>query len=759
MPTPSVGMAPNTKQQRLGENALSGLLRMLPAIVLLLCSVSATAQPADPPPADQQQGEATLPEVLVQPGQQPAPPPVAPPPDAYDLPLSYPGLSQLEFGGLGSALRSDLSVFDSPRAISVIDPQQLTERQPRNMVEALEREVGVLMQRTGAGQASPFVRGLTGPQTLILVDGVRMNNSTFRFGPNQYFALIDPGIIERIEIVRGPQSVLWGSDAIGGVINVVTRSAERGFCDFIGGEFVERFATADAASYSRMNVEGSYRRLGVFGGGSYMNVNDLDRGGDLGRQPFTNYSQYAGDLKFDYLLGRGQLLTVALQHLEQTDVPRTDKFPGEVRLFSPQQRDLAYVRWQGEDRGGVFDAFMFTASFQRQKEGQLKRKPPASITEDRGEFDVETTGFNLALSTELGMPGRLIYGVDWFHDEIDSVKNRVDLASGASTPLVPQFPNDSYYERVGAFLQWELLLTERLWAVSGVRFTHIDLGATVALFDPDDPEADPVDTPINPDFQDWTGSVGLTYQLHPRLHLVGSISEGFRAPSLDELTSYSDNVNEGIDIPNPELSPETSINYEVGLKFDYDRLRAQTFVFWTTLDDLLARQAVNSIPDPGGGPGDTIDVLQRRNVGRAELQGFELAAELLLSPQWSAYGNLTYIYGQNITDAEPLSRIPPTQGVIGLRWRDRRGCNWFDVYGWLVARQARLSARDVRDSRIPDGGTPGYGTVNVRLGRYIGRCQRITLGIENIFDQAYRVHGSGVDGPGISGTFGYELFY
>ena len=138
------------------------------------------------------------------------------------------------------------------------------------MIEALEREVGVMMQRTGAGQASPFVRGLTGPQVLILVDGVRMNNSTFRYGPNQYFATIDPGTIERIEVVRGPQSVLWGSDAIGGVINVVTRSTDPGCCNFTGGEFIERFSTADSGSYSRLSVEGSVNRWGVFGGASYL---------------------------------------------------------------------------------------------------------------------------------------------------------------------------------------------------------------------------------------------------------------------------------------------------------------------------------------------------------------------------------------------------------------------------------------------------------------------------------------------------------
>ncbi len=724
------------------------------------------AQPADdtPDPASpfrQEEEEPTLPEVLVRPDdvEPDYPPPAESTSSPYDLPLSYPSLFQQQFEGLDSALRSNVSVFDSPQAVSIVDLQNLTERQPSNMIEALEREVGVLMQRTGNGQASPFVRGLTGNQTLILVDGIRMNNSTFRFGPNQYFATVDPGMIQRIEVVRGPQSVLFGSDAIGGVINVITRSARTGIGDYLGGQFVERYTTADSSSYTRLNVEASRRQLGVFAGGSYLNANDLYRGGDLGTQPFTGYSQYAGDVKFDYLLADDQLLTVSLQHHEQMDVPRTDKWPGESRLFDPQQRNLGYIRWQGRDVGGVLDAFMFTASFARQKEGTLKRKPPTSLLEDRSEFNVNTTGLTLVLTSELSWLGRLTYGVDWYHDDVTANKFRHDL-SGAlpPSPRLAQFPDDSQYERVGAFLQWETDVTERLSATSGVRFSNIEAGATVALFDPDDLGAPPVDTPIAPNFQDWTASVGLSYELNPCLRLVGSVGEGFRAPSLDELTSVSDNVNEGIDIPNPDLGPETSINYEVGLKADYERIRAQSFVFWTDLDDLSVREVVGQIPDPDS-LGDTIDLLSRRNVGSAQVQGFELAGEYLFTPQWSTYGNLTYIYGQNATDDEPLSRTPPTQGLICLRWRDRCARNWVEVYGWLVGRQDRLSARDIRDSRIPADGTPGYATLNLRLGSRVGESQRVTLGLENITNKAYRVHGSGVDGPGISGHIGYELLY
>jgi len=708
----------------------------------------------------EEQPEGTLPPVEVRPPETLPPVEVTPPvSDAFDLPFSYPSLSDLEFEGFGSALRSTRSIFDDPRHVTIVDPLRLQERMPVDMINALETEVGVLMQRTGSGHVSPFIRGLTGPQTLLLIDGIRLTNSTFRSGPNQNFASIDPAMIDRIEVVRGPQSVLWGSDAIGGVINVVTRSASDGFSyDYMGGEFVQRFRSADYASYSRASVEGSINSMSFFGGGSYLNVQNLDRGGGLGRQPLTAYDKYAGDIKIDYLLNAQQMLTVSLQHVELQDVPRTDKFPKETRFFDPQQRDLAYLRWQGTSDSILFDTFMLTASYQEQKTSTIRRKPPTSTTEDQKEFEVGTTGINIVLAKDLDRLGIVTWGADWYHDEVDAFFNRIDTVTGTVTPKTPEFPNDSFYERIATFLQWDVLVTDRLSAITGVRYTSIDTGATIALFDPNSPgfpNDPPVPTPIDPEFQDWTYSVGLVYELCPHVHVVGSIAEGFRAPNLDDLTTVSDNVNLGVDLPpSGSLSPEISTNYEIGAKLNFDRVRGQIFYFWTDIDGLLQPVLVGTDPGP-----PVIDFFQRKNVGQAEMQGLELGGEFLLTPQWSVYGNMFYTYGQNITDNEPMRRIPPTQGIVGIRFRDEDGRNWFDVYAWLVRKQDRLSSLDIKDSRVPDGGTPGYATLNVRAGTYITPNQRLTLWLENITDKAYRVHGSGVDGPGFSGNLGYELFY
>jgi hemoglobin/transferrin/lactoferrin receptor protein len=681
----------------------------------------------------------------------------APPiPATPDISLESPGLPALRVGQPGpfsentGVLRSAGSVFDTERAVGIVRREDIEENQAADMFEALQNEVGVLLQSTAAGQASPFVRGLTGQQVLLLVDGIRLNNSVYRFGPNQYFNTIDPGMVDHIEVLRGSASVLWGSDAIGGAINVVTRSPDvNRACecgDYVGSEFTQYYNTSNSAPYSRLNAEGWIGAAGYFAGGSFLNVRDLDTGWDFGRQPGTNYQQYAGDIKLNYLVTASQMLTLSLQHLEQEQLPRSDRFPGfpgdlnnsntpdNARFFDPQQRDLAYLRYQALWPVPWIDALTFTASYHRQRDVQTRGMP----TERFQETDVDSTGLNLVASRDYDHLGRVTAGADWYYDDVDS-----SFGGTASGPIIP---DDASYSRAGVFLNWDVPLTCQLDATAGVRYEHIDLQATPVV------EIGGVDTPvyIQPHYSDWVGHVGLVYKLNPCVHLVGSIGEGFRAPNLDELTANNPNVlQDGMDLPSLDLISERSINYEVGVKTDFDRLRTQTFVFWNDLQN-------NIVPISAGS-----NQFQRDNQD-SFIQGVEFDGEYLLHHGWSVYGNFWYIYGKNLVTDAPLSRIPPTQGIVGLRWREPETRSHLALYTWLVARQDRLDpVRDVSDERIPADGTPGYGTLNLRAGRAFGRCNqhRLSVSLLNITDKNYLVHGSGVFGTGFTGRLGYQWVY
>ncbi len=718
----------------------------------------------------QQPQEGTLPPVIVEPpetgepgqaveGDEGAFPPLDTlPPDAtsptgeqtFDTSQSFPSLSDLQlgdpgpFGANSGILRGTQSLFDTPAAAAIRTREEILERQAPDMFHALQNEVGVLLQSTAAGQASPFVRGLTGQQVLILIDGIRLNNSIFRRGPNQYFNTIDPGMVEQIEVLRGQGSVLWGSDAIGGAINIVTRGPNTHWGlyhgDYSQQQFTQYYNTSNSSPYSRLNVEGWVGSAGVFTGASFLNVRDLDTAfDDFGRQPGTNYQQYAGDIKMNLLLDENQMLTVSLQHFEQEDVPRSDRYPGypfdrnnsnsfgDARFFDPQQRDLAYLRYQALDVfGGMFDAVTFTASYHRQREVQTRGVPQTRFQET----DVDTTGLNLVASKDLGTLGRWTTGVDWYHDDVDS-----SFGGRASGPIVP---DDAFYERIGWFLNWDVPLTARLNATAGVRFEHIDTAGTPII--DDEPRF------ISTHYEDWVGQVGLTYVLTPQLHLVGSISEGFRAPNLDDLMANNPNVlQQGQSVPSLGLIPENSINYEVGLKTNFDRLRTQTFVYWIDLQNNMV--SIEAEPN-------TFATANQDSF----IQGVEFDGEYLLGAGWQVYGNFWYTFGKNEVTQAPLSRVPPTQGILGLRYREPNLRSYFAIYTWMSARQDRLDpVRDVTDERIPPGGTPGFATLNLRAGRTLGHCNqhRLSVSLENITDQPYLVHGSGVLGTGFTARFGY----
>lgn len=726
----------------------------------LLISSGAWAQQAEPP---------ILPPDIVTPA--PDEPAAAAEPPSEDV-GPFPGLSEQTFGtelggafgNLDSITRGSQSAFDVPWHASVVDRRTLDEKNPTDMFRALQNEVGVLMQQTARGQSSPFLRGLTGQQVLILVDGVRVNNSVFRAGPNQYFNLIDPGQVERIEVLRGAQSTMWGADAIGGVINVVTRSASPNAGDYGGGEFREVYSTADSGSYTRMSLESWHGGGGFFGGGSYLNVHDLDRGGDLGRQPFTNYSQYAGDVKYDYLLSDDAMVTVALQHFEQEDVPRSDRFAPFVfgppagtprpTFFDPQQRDLVYLRLQGVTYNAFFDAYSSTVSYGRNKEAYSEFR--SATRTDLAEFDVDTIGYTLSLVRDLDVYGKFTYGVDYYYDDVDAFRNRLNPQIGALSRDNPQFPNDSTYDRFGGYFNWEVWLTERLLASAGARYENANADGTLNA-------VSGTRIPFTRTYQDWVGSIGLTYELTPVMHLVGSVSEGYRAPNLDDLTADNPVLQNAQDIPSLDVEAEHSYTYEVGAKYDDSRLRLQAFYFWNDLQDAILRQAVdangNPVPNvigPNGvlvpGSGNFI-----RGNFDSHVNGTEIAGEYLLGNNWSAYGNFWYTFGRDLKRNEPLSRIPPTQATAGLRWRDACRRTWIDVYAWMVRHQDRYAAQNNNDARFPLGGTPGYATLNLSLGQTFGAGDQhtVSLGLENITDRAYRVLGSGVDGPGFNAILGY----
>jgi TonB-dependent heme/hemoglobin receptor len=642
-----------------------------------------------------------------------------------------------------TATRVEEQVFEVPQAVTRMDREEIEEGIYRSTPEALMQQPGVMVQKTAHGQGSPFIRGLTGKHVLILVDGVRLNNATFRFGPNQYLATIDPASIDHIEIVRGPASVLYGSDALGGVINIFTRKRQ----DFsqerdTDGELNPVYGSADNERTYRGALEGNVSSFGFWGGGDYRDFGNLKGGGDVGTQNYTGYDEYHANAALSYKLAGQGRMDLTVQQTRQNDVPRTDKFinSNESQVFDPQQRTAVAAHMQGAP-GLVFaDRMQVSLSYQLQKEN-LERQRFGSDLVRNYKDKVYTAGLTTQADLLLGERHLLTYGLEYYRDRVDS--HRVDTTAGVSTPATSNFPDGSEYYTGGLFLQDEYLLTDATTLVGGLRYSRFRVESDLEDFGN-----------LDETFDDWTGSLRFTTAITPQWRLFGGVAMGFRAPNLDDLVVLR-STNEGTDVPSPNLDSEESINYELGLKLNSSRWQGTAVAYYSDYSDLIERgpgtyQGLSFIDDNGNGVQDEGEdnVVQKFNVGDAYIWGVELDARVTLNPVWSVFGNYSYTYGRNQSGDEPLSRIPPARLVLGVRRQVPGDSWWVEPYTEIVGDQDRLSARDESDPRIGSNGTDGYTTLNVRGGWEIARQHALNVAFNNIADVKYKVHGSGVYGPG-----------
>jgi len=240
------------------------------------------------------------------------------------------------------------------------------------------------------------------------------------------------------------------------------------------------------------------------------------------------------------------------------------------------------------------------------------------------------------------------------------------------------------------------------------------------------------------------GSASVIYHLNENYNLISSIYAAFRAPNLNDLSSFG-SFNAGIEVPNPDLEPEKSLNVELGCKAKYDKLSGSVFIYQNHLTDLISRDTASYNGQ------DYIDgekVYKKINFDKSFIRGVEAELQYEFTTNIIVFGNLTYTYGQNETADEPMQRIPPVNGKLGVCYQSNAGF-WGRVEWLAAAKQDRLSSGDISDSRIPDGGTPGWMVFNLRAG-YSWNWLKITAGLNNLLNEDYRTHGSGVNGYGRS---------
>jgi len=637
----------------------------------------------------------------------------------------------------------------------------------RSLPELLEGLPGVLVQKTAWGQTSPFIRGFTGYSTLLLVDGIRLNHAAMRSGPNQYWSTVDAWTVDRLEVVRGPSSVLYGSDAVGGTVNAVTRRAPLGQAGgplTFGGASYLRMANAENSTSFRTEAT-AYRgdRWGFLGGVTSRNFGDLENADRV--LPYTGYDEVSADGRLDYRLGEDLWWTLAFQTFRQEDVPRTHKtvfavpyrgtsVGSELLRDQDQRRDLVYSRWSWADRGGAWDEGEITLSWQRHDESRYReRDKSGSLRTDRQGFTLDDYGFLARMRSEETGFGTFSWGVESHLQTADSF--RVDFQDGAFKSESIQGPigDDSTYVDLAAYVQDEIPVGSAT-LVPGVRLTRISADSDrVANPDPTGPAV----IGVSNDWTALTGSVRLLQPVGESMELFGGVSQGFRAPSLSDLTALD--ATSAVETPSPGLEPEYFVQAELGSRGAAGGWHWQAALWRTWIRDLIVQAPTGALID--GTP-----EVQKSNAGDGWMHGVELELARDIGRGWSAFVLGSWMDGelQNVdpttgaTFDDVPSRMAPTQARFGTRWRRRDGRQWFEASAWAVDAQNKLAARDVTDTqRIPPGGTPGYTVVDLWFGWEVRDDVTLRFAVENLFDKLYRVHGSGVDAPGRNVVLSVEV--
>ena len=656
-----------------------------------------------------------------------------------------------------TASRTETDLSDLPYSVSRLSAKDFEDRKIRSLPDSLIYIPGVVVQKTSYGHGSPIIRGFTGRQNLLLVDGVRLNNSTWRSGPVQYWNTVDPFSIASYELVKSQGSVLYGSDAVGGTLNALTKSS--GFQTKAAGE---KFFGGSAYYEHRTNGQGSHiqrlessvgvgEQYGLHLGLSAKDFGDI-KDSAIGRMRDTGYPEQDFDLRFDYAIHANATFTFAHQYVNQDEVSRwhrTVNNPGWTHGSHvaaggtflandyDQERSLTYMRVAGEnpETSAFIQKWSATFSYQDSIDSELQVR--TAIDSRRNSIETQTYGFDLTLESEIG-PGNLVHGVDYYMDQVGSFAERAG-APGVFTPRADDRPvaDDASYHLLGAYAQYDWDVTEKFKLLGGVRYTH-----AMAEWDNYRAPGALADVGGTSDWDDITASLRALYDLNPEWQVYAGLSQAFRAPNLSDLTgnqlSMSGSTSLGGDV-----DPEHFLTAEIATRYGQEDFTVafSTFHTWT-------EGAITAIVDPLNPPNRIAT-----NGQDGFIYGFETEAAWNLSEQWTWRGTLAWQEGKTETVANGerwMTRLLPLSTTTTLRWTHLDETYWIE--GGLVGAmdESRLNAADqaADNQRLPTNGTPGYLIATLRAGWQLNPNLELTAGIENIMNDDYRYIGSGQNEPG-----------
>ncbi|MFY0605306.1 MAG: TonB-dependent receptor [Cyclobacteriaceae bacterium] len=670
--------------------------------------------------------------------------------------------------------------------ILTINSKSISFQNSATSADLLAQSGEVFVQKSQLGGGSPMLRGFSANSVLLVLDGVRLNNAIYRSGNLQNVINIDPNALSNTEVIYGPGSVMYGSDAMGGVMDFHTKKLD--FIDegksLVQGSAFGRFSSAAQERTGSLNLSVTGKKLSFFGTISSTSLSDLQAGKNRssGYQGYFNRNYYVKTLSgndillenqdlndqvgsgFDMLNLTGKIglktsdhsrLEYGAYYSTTSDIPRYDRLNLENEndslvfaewYYGPQQWMMHNLNYTLFKPTSLFNQAKIIAAYQNYQESRNDRRFGNTSLRTTSEL-VDLYTVSVDFDKEFSRSS-LYYGYDFFYNYVRSKGIRKDIVTGATTPTSSRYPNQgSQYFTSALYANYIYRLSERLSFNGGIRLSAVNLKAKT-----NDSSASSLlleDLVINN--QAINGVAGLVFKANDRSTFNALFSSGFRAPNVDDVGKLFEIDDEIVVVPNPDLKPEFSYNQEVSYQYRTEYFVLDAVAFHSLLTNAIVRGEYQiDGADTITLDGENKEIRAQINANKARIYGSSIKVSTEINKYLGATASITFTEGFVLDSKEPLRHIPPTFGRISVIHQARKLKS--ELYS-----EFNLTKRssDIPDSEIIDKsylytstGTPSWATINLKSQYTFSEHITMQIGLENILDQHYRPYSSGISAPG-----------
>jgi len=685
-----------------------------------------------------------------------------------------------------SALKGEHKRSEIPSMVDIIEPGGLSYSAYQTGADILLETGNITVQKSQGGGGSPVLRGFEANKILLVVDGIRMNNAIYRSGHLHNAITIDNNILEKVEVLYGPSGIIYGSDALGGVIHYYTRNPVPGT---VMAQVYSQFSTANRGKVMHANLN--------YGRGKVANISSLtisdygdirsgrnrkDEYADWGLlkhyvsqvggidstlanpaahvQKNTGYTQYDVLSKTVYRPSKTLDLTLNLQLSTSSEVDRfdqlNDKNGANMKyaewFYGPQTRFLGSVQGVSRDDNPLYTNMTATLAFQKIAEDRITRKFRSA---DRlfQEEDVNVYSANFDFLKLLDQGHRLNYGLEYVMNSVLSTARYEDITGGPDREAMSRYPGGgSQTHSMSVYGNIKTSLGEHSVFNAGLRYQY---GLLRSEFDNQNLPVE--DISINNGA--LTGSASLIYNPENTWRYSLVLATGFRNPNVDDYGKVRAK-GDFISIPNHDLHPEYSYNAEVRTsKFFPGVATFSGSFFFTYLTNAIIRTPYTfNGSDTMFYDGDYYDIVANSNASLATINGISLNLDSDLEGGISFRGSLNFVKGRDITNDVPLGHIPPVFGQIMLgyekgKFKSTGSCYYNGRKYWT---DLSPTGEDNEDEALEGKGYPSWYTINLRSVYRISERFELQFAIENLFDRFYKTFASGVAAPGRNFIFSFR---